>query len=89
MGAWEPGNNKWRISVFLKKYVSQNKCPKAKILILIQTKKNGARANWGAFQLFKAHLLAAYEYFAQSTLFWAKINALVMVHQRNKIYMAK
>ena len=46
-------------------------------------KKNGAGANWGAFQVFRAPSLASYGYFAQVTFFWAKIDALVTLHPRN------
>ena len=54
------------------------------VVVRISTvQKAGAGANWGAFQLFRAHLLATYGYFAQLTLFWAKIDALVMVDQLN------
>ena len=43
----------------------------------------GAAAAWGAFQILRAHVLAIHVYFAQLTLCWAKIDALVTVHQRN------
>ena len=62
-------------------HFAKNKQLLAKVRIsTIQIPRAGP--TWGAFQLFRVHFLATYGYFAQLTLFWAKMYALVAVHQR-------
>ena len=51
--------------------------------MILYSMETGDGANKGAFQLFKTHSLATNRYFAQITLVWAEIDALVTVHQQN------